>query len=522
MKLYIIIALLCSASFISAQTTPGEYTIKNIKINTEYADFGAVYFGNDSVVFSSPKVKKSIIKNIWKPNTQPYLDLFIGSIGNDGEIVGKQKVRGKVNKRFHEAGVAFTKDLKTVYFTSNNYHNDIIRNDSTGSLKLQLFKASINENREWTNIEKLPFNSDQYSTGHPALSPDNKQLYFVSDRSESIGKTDIYFVNINRDGSYSEPKNLDALGEKINTIGKEEFPFISEDNILYFSSDGQPGNGGLDIFASKIFDNSTSAPLNLGNPINSVNDDFAFIIKEGKGYFSSNREQGKGDDDIYSFTATTPLKIECTKLITGVVKNKDTQEPLEEAIVSLLDENENEMQKIHTTSDGKFSFMGACDMSYKIIGEKTYFKKGEEMIKLSKNIDETPKNVIVHLTPEEFIEKKILDIKPIFFDLNKWNIRSDAAKELDKVVTLMKENTEIIVESRSHTDSRGKDSYNLKLSDKRAKSTVAYIISKGIEANRISGKGFGETQLLNKCSNRIKCSKAEHQENRRTDFYIIK
>jgi len=522
MKLYIIILLLCSTSFISAQTTPGEYAIKNIKINTEYADFGTAFFGTDAVVFSAPKNKRSMIKNIWKPNSQAYLDLYMGTIGNEGEIVSKQKVKGTINSRFHEAVVVFTKDLKTVYFTSNNYHNNIIRNDSTGSLKLQLFKASINENREWTNIEKLPFNSDQYSTGHPALSPDDKKLYFVSDRPESVGKTDIYFVNINEDGSYSEPRNLDILGEKINTIGKEEFPFISDDYILYFSSDGQPGNGGLDIFASKIFDNSTSRPLNLGNPINSVNDDFAFIIKEGKGYFSSNREEGKGDDDIYSFISRSPLKIECTKLIRGVVKNKETQETLEDVTISLLGENNHEIQQISTSSNGTFTFTVACNKSYKIIGLKTYFEKGEVNVKAANDIDNSTIDLIVNLTPEEVKEKKLLNIKPIFFDLNKWNIRSDAAKELDKVVTLMKENTEIIVESRSHTDSRGKDSYNLKLSDKRAKSTVAYIISKGIDANRISGKGFGETQLLNKCSNGIKCSKAEHQENRRTDFYIIK
>ena len=521
MKKYIIITLLFSVGFIAAQTTVGEYNIKNIDINTEYADFGTAFFGTDAVVFSAPKNKRSLIKNIWKPNSQAYLDLYMGTIGNEGEIVNKQKVKGTINSRFHEAVVAFTKDVKTVYFTGNNFYNNIVKNDSTGTLKLQLFKASIDVNGGWSNIEKLPFNSDHYSTGHPALSVDNKKLYFVSDRPGSIGKTDIYVVNINADGTYSEPQNL---GDKVNTEGKEEFPFIGDDHILYFSSNGHSGMGGLDIFASKIFTNTISQPLNLGAPINSESDDFAFIIstKENKGYFSSNRDGGKGDDDIYSFITTSPLKIECTKLIRGVVKNKETQETLEGVTLSLLDENNSKIQQINTSANGTFTFNVACDKPYKIIGIKTYFEKGEEDVKATNDIDKSTIDLIVNLTPKEFVERKIVDIKPIFFDLNKWNIRSDAAKELDKVIKLMKDNPEIIVESRSHTDSRGKDAYNLSLSDKRAKSTVEYIISKGIEANRISGKGYGETKLLNKCSNGIKCSKAEHQENRRTEFFIVK
>ena len=516
-KKYIIIALLFSASVMIAQTTPGTYAVKNINVNTKYADFGTAYFGTDSVVFSSPRGKRSIVRNIWKPNEQPYLDMYIGAI--DGtEIIGKQKVKGVVNTRFHEAIVAFTKDLKTVYFTGNNYHNNIIKNDVDGTLRLQLFKATVNANGEWTNVEKLPFNSDQFSTGHPALSADDKKLYFISDGLESIGKTDIFVVDINEDGTYSKPKNL---GPKINTSEKEEFPFINDDDILYFSSTGHSGSGGLDVFASRIYDTTVSETLNLGAPINGTNDDFAFIIKQDKGYFSSNRSEGVGDDDIYSFKVLSALKIECTQTVGGVVKNKDTQKPLMDAVVDLLDSNGNKIEGITTKFDGTFSFEITCSSSYKIVGTKTDFQKDEEAIEATNDEVETGINVSLDLTPEKVKNKKILNINPIYFDLNKSNIRPDAALELDKVVDLMKKNPDIIVESRSHTDSRGKDGSNLSLSDRRAKSTVEYIISRGIDVDRISGKGFGETELLNECANFVKCTKAQHQMNRRTEFYIV-
>jgi len=501
-----------------AQTTAGEYVIKNIDINTEFADFGTTYFGADSVVFASPRSKRSIIKNVWKPNSQPYLDLYIGKVSDKGQITGKHKVKGTVNNKFHEADVEFTKDLKTVYFTSNNYYNNVVKNDDEGVLKLQLFKATVGATGEWTDIMKLPFNSDQFSTGHPALSKDDKKLYFVSDRPESIGKTDIYEVDIGDDGTYSEPKNL---GSKINTEEKEMFPFVNDDDILYFSSTGHKGIGGLDVFAIKIYDNTISELVNLGEPINSVSDDFAFVLNKNKGFISSNRAEGKGDDDIYSFEVLSPLKIECTQQVTGVVQNKGNQKALSDVVIDLLDANENKIQSITTGDDGAFNFEIACNSSYKIVGVKTDFLKDEQVIEAANDVVKNGVNISVQLIPEKIKNKKITNIDPIYFDLNKSNIRQDAAKELDKVVELMKENLDIIVESRSHTDARGRDKANLILSEKRAESTVAYIISKGIDPDRISGKGFGETALLNECSNSVKCNKAKHQMNRRTEFFIV-
>ncbi len=514
-KKHIITALLFSASLMIAQTTPGTYAIKNINVNTKYADFGTAYFGSDSIVFSSPRDKRSIVRNIWKPNEQPYLDLYVGVIDGGSEIVGKQKVKGNVNTKFHEAIVTFTKDMKTVYFTGNNYYDKEVKNDTTGVLRLQLFKASVKNDGEWTDIEKLPFNTDEYSTGHPTLSEDGKKLYFVSDRFGSIGETDIYVVDINEDGSFSEPKNL---GTNINTQGKEMFPYINKD-IIYFSSDGHNGLGGLDIFASKMYDTTISRPLNLGTPINSSKDDFAFIKKQDNGYFSSDREEGKGDDDIYSFLTNEPLNIECTQQVTGIVKNKETQEVLVGAEVRLLDKDGAVLETVTSDENGAYHFTVKCNSTYKTLGDKVDFQNDDELIVTVNDIVDKPIEIALALAPE-IIENKI-NIENIYFDLDKWNIRADAATELDKLVQIIKGNPELIIEAGSHTDSRAAKPYNNQLSKRRAKATVRYIISKGIDHKRISAKGYGETQLTNSCSDDVECTDEQHQMNRRTEFYIV-
>ncbi len=510
----IIIMMLFSVSLISAQTTPGTYTIKNIDVNTKYADFGTTYFGNDSIIFSSP-TKRKIIRNVWTTNDQPYLDLFIGAIGEEGEIIGKKKVKGNVNTKFHEAIVVFTEDMKTVYYTGNNNYENLIKNDTTGTLRLQLYKAKVMSDGEWTDIEKLPFNNDQFSTGHPALSDDGKKLYFVSDRPGSIGKTDIYVVDINTDGTYSAPKNL---GSNINTSGKEMFPHMIDD-VIYYSSDGKQGSGGLDVFANRMYDTTISRALNIGEPINSTKDDFAFIMKDGKGYFSSNREEGKGDDDIYSFLTNEPLSIDCTQEVTGVVVNEHTQEVLAGAEIKLLDKDNIVIETAISDGNGVYYFTVKCNSTYKIVGDKETFQDDDKALITVNDIVDIPIAIALALTPE-VIENKI-NIENIYFDLDKSNIRPDAASELDKLVQIMKDNPELIIEGGSHTDSRQTDNYNVSLSSRRAKSTRRYIISKGISRKRITAKGYGETQLTNKCSDDVECTDEEHQANRRTEFRVV-
>jgi len=405
MKNQITLFLLFISIVLYAQNTPGEYTVENVKTNTRSSDFGTAFFGKGKVVFAAPKKGISTMDNsVWdNNNNQPYLDLFVGEINENGEIINKQKMPGDINSKYNEGVVSFTKDKKTVYFSANNYIKKKYRTDSSGTNNIQIFKATINKNGDWSNLKMLPFNSNYFSTGHPALNIDDTKLYFVSDRPGSMGKTDIFVVDVYEDGTYSEPRNL---GSKINTSEREMFPFISDDNILYFSSNGHPGKGELDVFASKIFDNTVSEPINLETPVNSNKDDFSYIIDDSKdkGYFSSNRDGGKGDDDIYSFTVSPPIYIECQQAISGVVKDINTNEILPGVLIELFDEQGNELNSfISKLNDASFSFEQPCNGTYKLIGSlEGYLPKIIE-IKTLNDLDLAPLEISMNLTPASSI-----------------------------------------------------------------------------------------------------------------------
>ncbi len=517
-KIITLFYLLLSVVLITAQTTPGEYTIKNIDINTKNSDFGTAFLGKDRIIFAAPTENVMIVNKVWNENGQKFLDLYTGIITEDRQLIDKKRLAGDVNTKYHEAGVAITKDLKTVYFTANNFYKKKFLTDSSGINNLQIFRAQLDVDVKWTLKEKLPFNNDQYSVGHPALNNDDSKLYFVSDMPGSYGKTDLYVVDINEDGSFGVPRNL---GPKINTKEKEMFPYIGKDNILYFSTNGHPGYGELDIFASKIFDKSVSQPINLDEPVNSPDDDFAFIIDDARdrGFFSSNRKEGKGDDDIYSFLASPGLYIHCEQIITGVVRSESSGDLLPGAKIVLLDEDGDEISSTTADSSGSYVLEGAlCDTDVTIIGSMERYLNDEHEITMVNDIDAAPYLVNLNL-PDQFVSNRV-NINTIYFDFDKSNIRPDAAKELNKVVQVMNEYPELLIEAGSHTDSRGKDKYNMKLSERRAKSTVDYIVSKGISIDRITYKGYGETDLVNDCTNGMKCTDAEHQLNRRTEFTI--
>ena len=519
MKNITFLCLMFSFMFISAQTTPGEYTIKNLDINTKESDFGTAFLGKDRIIFAAPTSNTMIVKKTWKENGQQFLDLYTGLITNDRQVIEKKRMPGDVNTKYHEAGVAVSKDLKTIYYTANNFYEKQYLTDSSGVNNLQMFRASLDIEGKWTEKEKLPFNQVEYSIGHPALNHDDTQLYFVSDMPGGYGGADIYVVDINKDGSFGDPRNL---GPRINTEGREMFPYIGKDNILYFSSDGLSGYGKLDIFASKIFDNTVSTPLNLEEPVNSIEDDFAFIIDDDKdrGFYSSNRDEGKGDDDIYSFLASPGLHIHCAQEIAGVVRSEATGEPIPGATIELRDENGEVLETtVASGQDASFRFTTTlCDTGYIVLGMNKGFLNDEKAVRTVNDIDSEALVVNLNL-PAQFVSNKV-NINTIYFDFDKFNIRKDAAKELDKVVQVMNEYPELMIEAGSHTDSRGPDKYNMKLSEKRAKATVDYIVSKGIDAGRITYQGYGETQLVNGCSNGKKCSREEHQLNRRTEFKI--
>ncbi|MFI1772296.1 OmpA family protein [Thalassobellus citreus] len=488
-----------------------DFELNNLDINTALSDFGTSVF-NEKLIFASSRDKKG---KIYKWNGQPFLNLFEkDSIGNITEI------GGDINTKYHESSTAFTKDGNTVYFTRNNYLNGKFEKNSDGFHTLKIYKASL-INGEWKNIEALSFNSDEYNVAHPALSVDGDKLYFASDMPGTIGGSDIFVVEINEAGTYGEPVNL---GDKINTEGKENFPFVSDKGILYFSSNGHLGLGGLDVFKIEINKIGKSETIqNLGSPINSSNDDFGFIVNEvsRQGYISSNRAGGKGDDDIYSFVLP-----EDSKNISGVVIDKDTQEVISNANIFVNDSDNKIIETLKTDDSGKFKFKLKCnDDTYLIEAKKEGYKDDfidfsintREAIALKLELKKKPEAAVVGT--DLF---KLLNLNPIYFDYDKSDIRPDAEIELQKIIDYLKQFPNVKVDVRSHTDSRGRDAYNLTLSSRRNKSTKAYVINKGgIEANRITGKGYGETQLTNKCSNGVKCSKEEHQANRRSEFIVV-
>ncbi|WP_430468328.1 OmpA family protein [Winogradskyella ouciana] len=488
--------------------------IENLPFNSENSDFGAYIFDN-TLYFASARGDDN---KVYSWNKEPFLDLFEVPLTDDNGVItygsSAEISSSAINTVYHEASVAITNDGKTLYFTRDNINKrNKLKYDNKGTTHLKLYKATL-ENDQWSNVVELPFNDDVYSTGHPALSPDNKTLYFVSDREGGLGQSDIYAVKINEDGTYGEPENL---GEKINTEGREMFPFVAKDNTLYFSSDGHLNLGLLDIFESDILKGIRTEPENMGSPYNSGYDDFAFFMdsETEKGYFSSNRPNGKGSDDIYSFNAQ-----QCKQYIAGVARDSKTNIILTGVMVRLIDETGKVVEEFFTKDGGEYTFTVDCNKTYSVVGNKPDYK--EDQLAVTTASDNEKVNTVDLMLEPLIIDNQIV-INPIFFDFDKWNIRTDAQYELENIVDVMRKHPNMVIKIESHTDSRGGDRYNMKLSDRRAKSTRDYIISRGIDADRIeSAIGYGESQLLNKCANRVKCTEEEHQLNRRSYFYIVK
>lgn len=505
----------------------GRYRIENLGINSSNSDFAPSFYRDNELVFSSARDTGIVTRYKHDWNEKPFLDLYGATIVDNGSLDDANKFSGKLNTKYHESTSVFTKDGETMYFTRNNYYKGKYKKDKKGINKLKLFRAKL-KNGRWTAIEELPFNSNEYSVAHPALSVDEKQLYFASDMPGTVGLSDLYVVDINEDGTFGEPKNL---GKGINTEGRETFPFISNNNELYFASDGHIGLGGLDVFVMNLKDEEKLI-FNVGEPINSPMDDFTFIINNDtkKGYFASNRKGGKGDDDIYSFVEVKQIEQACEQEIAGFVKDEKTNEPLIGAEVILLDNENKQIETIYSDDRGRFRFKQilACNEAYFIRASKKDYNTAEEL--LPKQEESGLREVTLLLEKDEQIIQpcddlaKILNIPIIHFDFDKYNIRPDAEVELQKVFAVLNKYPSMTIEIRSHTDCRGSNSYNETLSDNRAKSTRQYLIDKGISANRITAKGYGEYRLVNDCgcepTNDSNCSDEEHQENRRSEFIV--
>lgn len=491
-----------------------EYSIKNLKANTKYSDFGTTYMGKDKIVFSSSRKKNGISNRKWKDNDQPFLDLYIGNVSESGEVKNVKPFSTDVNSKYHDAFVAFSPDMKEVYFTSNNYLHGKLK-----SKNLKIFKATVAKNGEWRDFTSLPFNSDDYDTGQPMLSDDGKKLYFVSNMPGTLGDTDIFVVDVNK-GHYGNPINL---GTTINSVSKEYTPYV-DGNIIYFSSNRKGGKGGLDIYMTKL-DGSLPKPINLGEPMNSKGDDLSFIIDNVKlkGYFSSNRARGKGDDDIYSFIQKTTIPI-CDQVVTGVIIDKLTRLAVSNAFVSLIDTDGTRLRRVETKFDGTFYFSLDCATTYSLeVNKNGYFDVATKLNTSSVNGFKNEERILIE--EKEFFTrdgKEFLNVESIRFELNKSTIKKESKRTLEKVLRLMKKYPEMEIEFGAHTDARAGDAYNLNLSENRAEETVEYLISQGLDFMRISGKGFGEKELLNKCANGVKCKDSEHRINKRTEFVVIK
>lgn len=493
-----------------------EVALEKVSVNTAYSDFGPSYY-MDKLVFASSS-NKSEGSKIAEWNQQPYLDLFEADMDASGQLSNATKLSGDVNTPYHESTPTFTKDGNTIYFTRNNYIDGKKGKDKNKTIRLKLYKATKSGDNYWTNVVELPFNSKEYSVAHPALSLDEKRLYFSSDMPGTIGMSDLWYVDILGDNSYSTPINL---GPGINTEARESFPFISEKNNLYFSSDGRGGLGGYDIFSTKLDAQGRPGKItNLGAPANSSRDDFGFIIKEDKrmGYLSSNREgaQGSIDDEIYL------VQEKCEIVVMGTVFDQDSKALLPGAEVLLLDSNNNIVDSMMVGQDAAYSFNVDCEQQYSLRGSKAQYAPYEKVI-------QTPDK---SGTVEVPIPLKLIDpcpvndlgcrlkLQPIYFDFDRYNIREDAAIELAKILAAMRQYPQLVIHIESHTDSRAPFKYNERLSEKRAQSTLKWLVDKGIDKKRLSAKGYGERQLTNQCSDGVDCTEEEHQLNRRSMFII--
>jgi outer membrane protein OmpA-like peptidoglycan-associated protein/tetratricopeptide (TPR) repeat protein len=480
------------------------FNVKALDINSEGSDFGAILTNDNTLYFTSSR-NKSKRTDGW--NDEPYLDIYKSTM-NEDKTFSKPEEVAQLNTKWHDGPITISSDGNTMYFSRDSHSEKEYEKDKKLNTKfgqVYLYKAT-KDGDSWGNIKSLPFNNKDYSNSSPSLSKDGKTLYFSSNMPGSVGQTDIWKVAVNSDGTYGKPENM---GTKINTEGKEQFPQITDDNILYFSSNGHIGLGGLDVYMVDLKTNNQIE--NVGKPVNSEKDDFAFSfnVTKNAGFFSSNRT---GVDNMYW---ANPV---CGVEATIVVTDAKTEALLTNARVSILDAKKNVLETQTTTANGEIKFPVDCNVAYSIQAAKDGYESGVFSIAATNG---GKVKVPAPLNPIDVIvtEKEVI-LKEINFEYNKSNITAEGAFELDKLVQVMKANENLVIMAKAHTDNRGSDKYNMDLSDRRAKSTVQYVISKGIAASRITGKGYGESEPKVDCKEA--CTEEDHAMNRRSEFLIVK
>ncbi len=524
-------------------------------INSMASDYAPVLYSNKQLVFTSDR-DESVGDDQFGWTGNKYSDLFVADFLNEVTYENPVQFGDSINTAFNEGVVSFTSDFNTIYFTACGSPNE--KDDFC-----QIYVTSKGEEGKWrTPIQVVLFEEDTINVGHPYITPNGKELYFAADAPDSYGDKDIYMSTVTPEGLWSYPKNL---GPEINTENYEGFPYIGTDGRLYFASNGHYGMGGLDIYRADREKKRWTNIENLKAPINSSADDFGIMFFpfiepammdkiEAVGYLSSARNGGKGGDDIYKFVLEIPeeppvVVVDTPKISVPVVPKEPIyvlegkvfqkilanpedpnsgvvrREPIPTAVVEILGLSANSRigKRLVTDDDGFFSLKVEKDTDYKVRASSAGFL-ASSVNASTKGKTAAPGETVktyVEITLDRVFIQKSVNLQNIYYDLDKWFIREDAKPALSQVASVMLENATLVVEMGSHTDSRGKDSYNLELSQKRANSAVDYLTSKGIERGRLMAKGYGETQLTNECEDGVQCGEEQHQANRRTTFKVV-
>ncbi|MDI1355201.1 MAG: OmpA family protein [bacterium] len=486
------------------------YSLKEIEMPEVESAFAQTPYQSGIMFTADKMVFKKSDKSPWTGKS--YLGIYFSKKDRNGKWLNPMTLKGDMNGQYHEGPACFSKDGNVVYFTRSNFKGKKLKVDDTHTNNLKIYKAEL-VGEEWTNLVELPFNSDNYSCGHPALSFDEKTLYFISDMPGGLGGTDIYKSTLDSTG-WSKPENL---GTPVNTPGNEMFPYSHYDGTFYFSSDAHNNLGGLDVFMTYYDGKKWLQVENLNSPLNSSADDFAYVLnKDNKtGYVSSNRY---GDDKMFEVTKNDP-----TFILSGVVLHRGKSLGIDSAVVEVYNKTANVKEKIYSGKNGLYRIRLRPNSQYTVKASKPMFFQRTSPITVSSMGKKVSESFTANFELEAMIVEKPIVLNNIYYDLDKWEIKPEAMIELDKLAEVLVENPRVNIELSSHTDSRAGDEYNLVLSDKRAKAAVHYLVEhKGIDAKRLKWKGYGEKMLLNKCSNNVPCTEEEHQLNRRTEFKVLK
>ncbi len=483
------------------------FTYEDSKMNDlKFSDFAGFLTDDNTFYFTSARTET---KKKYGWNEQPYLDIYTAKYDPEESKFTDIQAVSELNTKFHDGPVTITGDGETMYFSSESFRTGDFKKDKKLRLKqgkVSTYRAKF-DGKKWKKIEPLPFNDANYMVSNPSVNVDGRTLYFASDMPGGVGGMDIWKVSINEDGTYGEPVNL---GEKVNTEGRESFPFIdSVNNKLYFASDARKGFGGLDVYSLDL-DNPSAEARNLGDPINTPKDDFALSFYPAKnlGFVSTNRV---GRDDIYIIR---PI---CVTEIITTVKNSKTGEVLRDTQITIFDHDNNPIETRYTDSYGVVRYEVDCNRSYSLQVTKADFEsKDVELAKWKGG----KQPIEVNLRPIELIiiDEKIV-LGDIYFEFDKSNITQQGAFELNKLVQILERNPNMKIKIESHTDSKGSDVYNLKLSERRATATLQYLKSQGINGARLEAKGYGESQPKVDCGDN--CTPEQDATNRRSEFLII-